>query len=81
MGQPRLRIYYGSTEEQPATVHASEERANTVTVSIGDVFPLLADALRNEHIWLRDFEDDEITISNDLYEVMLAYQHFRRPSA
>ena len=25
--------------------------------------------------------DDEITISTDLYEVLLAYQHFRRPSA
>ena len=25
--------------------------------------------------------DDDITISTDLYEVLLAYQHFRRPSA
>jgi hypothetical protein len=30
---------------------------------------------------LDDFRDDEITISSDLYEVILAYQHFRRPSA
>ena len=28
-----------------------------------------------------DFTDDEITISSDLYEVILAYQHYRRPSA
>ncbi len=28
-----------------------------------------------------DFEDDEVSISTDLYEVILAYQHFRRPSA
>ncbi|MBP88654.1 MAG: hypothetical protein CMJ64_18390 [Planctomycetaceae bacterium] len=81
MAQPRLRIYYGPSEEQTATVHASEERVNTVTVPLGDIFPLLADALQNESSWLRDFEDDEITISSDLYEVVLAYQHFRRPSA
>jgi hypothetical protein len=42
---------------------------------------LLADAVRNERTWLRDFADDEITISTDLYEVLLAYQHCRRPSA
>ena len=27
------------------------------------------------------FEQDEITISSDLYEVLLAYRHYRRPSA
>jgi hypothetical protein len=37
--------------------------------------------VRNERTWLRDFEDDQITISTDLYEVILAYQHYRRPSA
>jgi hypothetical protein len=81
MGQPQLRIFYGSSEEETTTVQTSQQRADTVTVSVGDVFPVLADALRNKRSWLRDFEDDEITISNDLYEVVLAYQHFRRPSA
>jgi hypothetical protein len=42
---------------------------------------LLADAVRSERTWLQDFENDEVTISTDLYEVILAYQHFRRPSA
>jgi len=45
------------------------------------VLPLLADAVRSERTWLRDFHDDEITISMDLYEVILAYQHYRRPPA
>jgi len=35
---------------------------------------------RNGHGW-RDFADDEVTISMDLYEVILAYQHYRRPVA
>lgn len=81
MGKPSLRIFYGPSEEQTNTVHASEERVNTVTVPLGDIFSVLADALQNERSWLRDFEEDEITISSDLYEVVLAYQHFRRPSA
>ena len=41
----------------------------------------LADAVHGRRGWLRDFEDDEVTISTDLYEVLLAYQHYRRPSA
>ena len=43
--------------------------------------PLLADAVQSQRTWVRDFEDDEITIPMDLYEVLLAYQHFRNPSA
>ena len=83
MAQPRLRIYFGPQDSQAtsATVAATEERRATVTVPLGEIFPLLQDAVRSERTWLQDFEDDEITISTDLYEVILAYQHYRRPSA
>ena len=52
-----------------------------MTVPLMDVLPLLADAVQSERTWLRDFADDEVTISTDLYEVLLAYQHYRCPSA
>ena len=39
------------------------------------------DAVKNRRQWVGDFFDDDITISSDLYEVLLAYQHFRRPVA
>ena len=83
MAQPRLRIYYGphDSESSTAAVQADQTRRDTVTVSLGDVFPLIGDAVRSERTWLQDFADDEITISSDLYEVILAYQHYRRPSA
>jgi hypothetical protein len=47
---------------------------------LGDVLPLLAEAQRQKRAWVADFLDDEITISSDLYEVLLAYQHYRRPA-
>ena len=47
---------------------------------LGEVLPLLMDAVKNRRQWVGDFFDDEITISSDLYEVLLAYQHFRRPA-
>jgi hypothetical protein len=76
MARCRLRVYYG-----PETTATAEAPENTVRVRVGEIFPLLADAVRSERTWLRDFADDELTISTDLYEVILAYQHCRRPSA
>ena len=78
MAHSRLRVYFGPEDD---SVSAPAADPNRVSVSLNDVLPLLADAARNETAWLRDFDDDEVTISNDLYEVLLAYQHFRRPSA
>jgi hypothetical protein len=48
---------------------------------LGEVLPLLADAVASRRTWLSDFEDDKITISADLYEVLLAYQYYRHPAA
>jgi hypothetical protein len=75
MPRCHLRVYYGpESSAQPGD-------GERVTLPLKDVFPLLADAVRSQRTWLADFEDDQITISADLYEVLLAYQHYRRPSA
>jgi hypothetical protein len=81
MAQPQLRIYFGPHEDSSAPAASSPALPNSVTVPLGEVFNWLLDALRNNRTWLQDFEDDEVTISSDLYEVILAYQHYRRPSA
>ncbi|MEX0675484.1 MAG: hypothetical protein WD063_00315 [Pirellulales bacterium] len=81
MARSQLRVYYGPQSDACATISETKETKDAVSVSLGEVLPLLADAVRNERTWLRDFEDDQITISTDLYEVILAYQHYRRPSA
>jgi hypothetical protein len=83
MAPSRLRVYHGP-EEAAATVTESRisiPLRDTVTLPLGEVLPLLADAVKARRQWVGDFYDDDITISSDLYEVLLAYQHFRRPSA
>jgi hypothetical protein len=80
MARSQLRVYYGP-ESTSAKVTKAQEAENTVKLPLGEIFPLLADAVQSQRTWLRDFKDDEITISTDLYEVILAYQHCRRPSA
>ena len=76
-----LRIYNGPQEETSSLrIHDLRHR-QSVTVPLEEVLSLLADAAQAQRTWLTDFADDEITISTDLYEVLLAYQHYRRPVA
>jgi hypothetical protein len=77
----RFRIYYGPEEAAPGTTVVGGRRSNQVTVPAGEIFAALADAIYNNRAWLQDFENDEITITRDLYDVILAYEHSRRPSA
>jgi len=74
-----LKVYHG-----PKTAYSAEigpGPADSISVPLGQIFPLLAEAVQSNRTWLQDFSDDDVTISADLYEVILAYQHFRRPSA
>ncbi len=51
----------------------------TVSVSLGDLLPLLALAQRRNYLWLNDFLDDEVLITEDLRDILSEFQ--RRPSA
>jgi hypothetical protein len=52
-----------------------------VTVKLGEILPVLADALAHDRAWLADFAKDPVTISRDLQEILLAYKAFRRSLA
>lgn len=81
MAKPQLRIYYGPDEGSGTTVNTTQASPERVTLPLGDVFPLLAEALQSGKTWVQDFAHEDLTVSLDLYEVLLAYQHYRRPSA
>lgn len=71
-----LRVYPAWDEETSCPAPT----AATVRVSLADLLPLVALAQRNNYQWLRDFLDDEVHITSDLYEVMSAFRCYR-PSA
>lgn len=82
MAAARLRVYYGPEEQVAAsTPKRDDSNMPRVPVPLREIFPLLIDALNSQRTWLQDFEDEEIAITPDLYEVLLAFQHYRRPSA
>jgi len=81
MARTNLRIYRGPSEKSATVRPANKIGNSTVTVNVGEVLPLLADAVNSQRTWLGDFENDEITLSADLYEVLMAYQYYRHPAA
>ncbi|MDP7266757.1 MAG: hypothetical protein QF408_01190 [Pirellulales bacterium] len=78
MQSNHLKVYHGP---QADNGEIDRHTSSSISVSLGQIFPLLAEAIQSNRTWLQDFSNDEVTISTDLYEVILAYQHFRRPSA
>jgi hypothetical protein len=71
-----MRVYYGA-ESEIATEAQTGETPGSVKVPLAEIFPLLTEALRSNRTWLTDFADEEITVSSDLYEVLVAYKHYR----
>ena len=46
----------------------------SVRVRLGDLLPLVAMAQKLNFIWLKDFLDDEVRISEDLHEVLQTFR-------
>ena len=68
MMSTRLRIY--EAPEEDVTFIPDPD----VRVRLGDLLPLAAMAQRMNFIWLKDFLEDEVMVTHDLYEVMQAFQ-------
>ncbi|MCP4190475.1 MAG: hypothetical protein GY768_07585 [Planctomycetaceae bacterium] len=79
MATSHLRVYHGPNDTTSTATECGLE--NEVSVPLREILSTLADAVQCNRGWLRDFENDDVKISTDLHEVILAYQHYRRPSA
>lgn len=75
MATARLRVF-----PQPEDGAAEAEHGPSVPIRLADLYPLLAQAYRDNYVWLRDFEDDQLLVSSDLFEVVRAFADCR-PSA
>lgn len=75
MATARLRVFPRPEDDPRAKPHDP-----AIPIRLADLYPLLAQAYRDNYVWLRDLEDDELLISPDLYEVVRAFSDCR-PSA
>ena len=75
MATAQLRVFPRPDDEPQDLQHAP-----SVPVRLSDLYPLIAQAYRDNYVWLRDFEDEQVLVSSDLYEVVRAFSNCR-PSA
>ncbi len=75
MPRRQLRVFPATEPDE-----APNAPAATVSIRLGELLPLIAMAQRQHFVWLRDFLDDEVRVTSDLYEVMRAFRAYR-PSA
>jgi hypothetical protein len=77
----QFRIFNGDQSEDANSMRHMMEQleepevaSQRVSVSCGEVFELLQDAISTNRAWLQDFADDTIDVPQDLYEVLVAYK-------
>ncbi len=75
MATARLRLFPQPDDEPVEDFHTP-----SVPIRLSELYPLLAQAFRDNYTWLRDFENDEVLINSDFYEVVRAFSNMR-PSA
>ncbi len=75
MATARLRVF-PRPEQEPV----EDFGAPAVPIRLSELYPLLAQAFRDNYVWLRDFENEELMVSNDLFEIVRAFSTMR-PSA
>jgi hypothetical protein len=72
-------VYFSPEDSRESVSASTSERVrNPVTVPLGEVLPLLAEAVQTRRLWVQDFADEPITLSPDLYEVLMTYQELRQ---
>jgi hypothetical protein len=72
---PHLRLFAAAEDDLDGPEAAMP--APTVRIRLRDLLPLVAMAQKNHFIWLKDFLDDEIGISDDLHDVLMAFRTTR----
>jgi hypothetical protein len=75
MTTARLRVFPRPEDEPEDEAHAP-----SIPIRLSDLYPLLAQAYQDNYVWLHDFEEDQLLVSSDLFEVVRAFSNCR-PSA
>ena len=74
--QSRLRLYTG-LEESNVDVVEDQAPEDCVAMTFGELAQIVAHAAQTRRTWLRDFAEEDVKVSNDLYEILTAYSRIR----
>jgi len=72
----RLKLFVGDDEQQN-----TESTETPGAMPLEEFARVIADAVTWERTWLRDFADEQVVVSQDLYEVLKMYDEVRQARA
>ena len=78
--RPHQLKVFRANGDSPSDLFDAEPLEPNVHVRLGDLLPLVAMAQKLNFIWLKEFLDDEVAISEDLHQVLQSFRSCR-PSA
>lgn len=70
--RPRLRLF-GDTPFDGGEPVATP----TVTIPLEELVDVLRDAIRRDRVWVEDFGDEEVQVSQDFFEIVSAYRRLK----
>ena len=70
--RPKLRLFTGDDDDGGVALDNP-----TVPMNFGEFTRIVADAGHLDRTWLSDFQEEEIRIPEDLYQVITAYWRLR----
>lgn len=76
----QLRVYYGPEDSRSVAMTQVSDSARTVDVPLRDILDTLGEAARKQRAWVEDFQDEKVTISADLYEIIAACRQMKHPA-
>lgn len=68
----RLKLYVNDDQQQP------ESSEPSATMSLEDFARVISDAVTWDRSWLQDFADEQIHVSQDLYELIRVYDEIHK---
>jgi hypothetical protein len=74
MRETHLKIVDSATEEHVQPNHAEDSRLGMVRVTVGETLALMMHAARKNRVWLSDFAEDTMMVSQDMYEILVTYK-------
>lgn len=78
MSAPRYRVIRPNSPAGEPTANSDLpidlDASESVAVSAGETLALMLHAVRTDRVWIRDFADETIRVSRDMYELLLHYK-------
>ena len=71
-----IRFQLNGKQVTSKTSGLCEDESGQISINFGNLLPMLEEAITSRRMWVKDFADEEIRVSSDLFDVIQAFRYF-----